>query len=103
MKIRLKLLDRFLTLWIITAMIIGVCIGYLFPEITEVINSVSSGTTNVPLAMGLILMMYPPLAKVDYKLIPSIFKDTNFLNWWKTLTLFTRRILLISTKLGLTL
>ena len=68
-------------------MIIGVGIGYFFPAIAETINSASSGNTNIPLAIGLILMMYPPLAKVDYKLIPSIFKDTKLmtlslvLNW----------------------
>ena len=87
MKTRLKLLDRFLTLWIFLAMFIGVGIGYLFPSVSQTINSVSSGTTNIPLAIGLILMMYPPLAKVDYSLIPSIFKDTKVmtlslvLNW----------------------
>jgi len=87
MRIRLKLLDRFLTLWIFSAMFIGVGIGYLFPSVSQTINSVSSGTTNIPLAIGLILMMYPPLAKVDYSLITSIFKDTKVmtlslvLNW----------------------
>lgn len=68
-------------------MLIGVGIGYLFPQVSDVINSASSGTTNIPLAIGLILMMYPPLAKVDYKLIPKVFKDTKImsvsliLNW----------------------
>ena len=87
MKKRLKLLDRFLTLWIFLAMIIGVGIGYFFPQFSTSIESVSTGTTNIPLAIGLILMMYPPLAKVDYSLVPSIFKDTKamslslFLNW----------------------
>ena len=87
MRVRLKFLDRFLTLWIFIAMFIGVAIGYFFPDIAQTINSVSSGTTNIPLAIGLILMMYPPLAKVDYSLIPSIFKDTKVmtlslvLNW----------------------
>ena len=87
MKTRLKILDRFLTLWIFLAMLICVGIGYLFPQISTVINSASSGTTNIPLAIGLILMMYPPLAKVDYKLIPKVFKDTKvmslslILNW----------------------
>jgi len=87
MKKRLKLLDRFLTLWIFLAMLLGVGIGYLFPQISQVINSASSGSTNIPLAIGLILMMYPPLAKVDYSLIPEIFKDTKamtlslVLNW----------------------
>jgi ACR3 family arsenite transporter len=87
MKTRLKLLDRYLTLWIFLAMLLGVAIGYLFPNVSSVIDSASAGTTNIPLAIGLILMMYPPLAKVDYSLIPSIFKDTKVmslslvLNW----------------------
>ena len=87
MKTRLKLLDRFLTLWIFLAMIIGVGIGYFFPGVSDVINNASSGSTNIPLAIGLILMMYPPLAKVDYSLIPKVFKDTKalslslILNW----------------------
>ncbi|MCK5781028.1 MAG: ACR3 family arsenite efflux transporter [Flavobacteriales bacterium] len=87
MKPKLKLLDRYLTLWIFMAMIIGVGLGYLFPQIAIVTDSMSIGTTNIPLAIGLILMMYPPLAKVDYSLIPTIFKDTKvmtlslFLNW----------------------
>jgi len=87
MKKRLKLLDRFLTLWIFSAMAIGVSLGYLFPQMASVTDSLSVGTTNIPLAIGLILMMYPPLAKVDYSLIPTVFKDTKlmamslFLNW----------------------
>ncbi len=87
MKPKLKLLDRFLTLWIFLAMLVGVGIGYFFPSVAESINSVSSGSTNIPLAIGLILMMYPPLAKVDYGLVPAIFKDTKvmslslLLNW----------------------
>ena len=87
MKPRLKILDRFLTLWIFLAMMIGVGLGYFFPNIANLINSASSSSTNIPLAIGLILMMYPPLAKVDYSLIPAIFKDTKvmslslFLNW----------------------
>ncbi len=87
MKTRLKFLDRFLTLWIFLAMAIGVGLGYLFPHIGTITDSLSVGTTNIPLAIGLILMMYPPLAKVDYSLIPTVFKDTKlmsmslFLNW----------------------
>jgi len=87
MKTRLKFLDRFLTLWIFLAMLIGVGLGYFFPHISNITESLSIGTTNIPLAIGLILMMYPPLAKVDYSLIPSVFKDTKlmsmslFLNW----------------------
>lgn len=87
MKPKLKLLDRYLTLWIFLAMAIGVGLGYLFPNISNVTDSLSVGTTNIPLAIGLILMMYPPLAKVDYKLLPKAFKDTKLmslslvLNW----------------------
>jgi ACR3 family arsenite transporter len=87
MNPQLKFLDRYLTLWIFLAMVIGVGLGYFFPDISVVINSFSSGTTNIPLAIGLILMMYPPLAKVDYSLLPQVFKDTKvisislLLNW----------------------
>lgn len=77
---KLNLLDRFLTLWIFVAMAIGVGIGYIFPSISEVINSFSSGSTNIPIAVGLILMMYPPLAKVDYKLLPKVFQDVKVLS-----------------------
>ncbi len=87
MQIKLKFLDRYLTLWIFLAMALGVGIGYFFPGFSSVINSFSSGSTNIPLAMGLILMMYPPLAKVDYSLLPMAFKDKKLmslsllLNW----------------------
>lgn len=87
MKTRLKFLDRYLTLWIFLAMAIGVGLGYIFPGIKNVTESLSVGSTNIPLAIGLVLMMYPPLAKVDYSLIPTVFKDTKlmtmslFLNW----------------------
>ena len=80
MKKRLKTLDRFLTLWIFLAMIVGVAIGVLFPQMATVADRLSVGTTNIPLALGLILMMYPPLAKVDYSLIPSIFKDRKLMS-----------------------
>ncbi len=87
MKKRLKTLDRYLTLWIFLAMLIGVGLGALFPQMATITDSLSVGTTNIPLAIGLILMMYPPLAKVDYSLVPKIFKDRKlmtvslFLNW----------------------
>ncbi len=68
MNIKMKFLDRYLTVWIFLAMAIGVGLGYFFPNIPTNINAVSIGTTNIPLAIGLILMMYPPLAKVDYSL-----------------------------------
>ena len=66
---------------------IGIGLGYFFPGISKITNALSVGTTNVPLALGLILMMYPPLAKVDYSLLPQAFKDKKvigislFLNW----------------------
>ncbi len=87
MRTRLKFLDRYLTLWIFLAMAIGVGLGVLFSGISELNEKLSVGTTNIPLAIGLILMMYPPLAKVDYSLLPKAFQDTKlmslslFLNW----------------------
>ena len=84
---KLTFLDRYLTLWIFTAMAIGVGIGYFIPSSSDLINSFSSGTTNIPLAVGLILMMYPPLAKVKYEKMGEVFKDTKvltvslILNW----------------------
>ncbi|KFF18057.1 ACR3 family arsenite efflux transporter [Chryseobacterium sp. JM1] len=87
MKPKLKLLDRYLTLWIFLAMLTGVGLGYFFLGISVLTNSLSSGTTNIPLAAGLILMMYPPLAKVDYALLPQVFRDKKVitvslvLNW----------------------
>ncbi len=77
---KLSFLDSYLTLWIFLAMAIGVAIGYFFPGISEVINTASSGSTNILIAIGLILMMYPPLAKVNYKLLPLVFRDTKILS-----------------------
>lgn len=76
---RLGFLDRYLTLWIFLAMLIGVGVGYFLPESSGFINSFSSGTTNIPLAIGLVLMMYPPLAKVRYEKIPEVFKNVKLI------------------------
>src|SRR4030042_2918247 len=76
---KLPFFDRFLTLWIFLIMFAGVLTGYLLPGIAGFWDSLSSGTTNIPIAIGLILMMYPPLAKVKYEKLPLVFKNLKLL------------------------
>ena len=86
-KKKLSFLDQYLTLWIFLAMLLGIAIANFIPSSAGIINSLSDGTTNIPLAIGLILMMYPPLAKVKYEQMGQVFKDTKvliaslLLNW----------------------
>ena len=76
---KLSFLDRNLTLWIFLAMGFGIALGYVFPNISGNLSKMSVGTTNIHIAIGLIIMMFPPLAKVNYKLLPMVFKNTKIL------------------------
>ena len=76
---RLSFLDTYLTVWIFLAMIIGIALGYFLPAVPAAITGLSVGTTSIPIALGLILMMYPPLAKVRYEELRNVFRDTNVL------------------------
>ncbi|MBU6325497.1 MAG: arsenical-resistance protein, partial [Bacteroidetes bacterium] len=80
MQKRLSFIDRFLTLWIFLAMGAGILIGWAVPAIPEMLQGMSRGSVNIPIAIGLIAMMYPPLAKVDLKLLPSVMNKRKYLS-----------------------
>ena len=94
MQVRMKFLDRYLTLWIFLAMGLGVLLGNIFPGISDIMDKMAIGTTNIPLAIGLIVMMYPPLAKVNYNLLPLAFKDKKVLSLSLILNWFVGPILM---------
>lgn len=77
---QLSFLDRYLTIWIVVAMLVGIAMGYFIPGVAQQIHSMSYGTTNIPLAIGLILMMYPPFTKVDYGKLKDVFRNTRVLS-----------------------